>query len=54
MDLLGDCTITDDCLQITCKTDFGGKTTSLTVNVNRLVKYNALHIGECPLREFEL
>ena len=35
MELPGDCKITDDCLQITCSTNFGGKTTTLKININR-------------------
>lgn len=34
-DLPGDCTITSDCLKITCNAHFGGKTITLTVKVNR-------------------
>ncbi|XP_078381676.1 uncharacterized protein LOC144664433 isoform X2 [Oculina patagonica] len=35
MDLPGDCSITADCLKITCSADFGGKTTTLTGTINR-------------------
>lgn len=35
MDLPEHCTITDDCLKITCSAHFGGKVSTLTVTVNR-------------------
>lgn len=34
-DLPGDCSITGDCSQITCSTNYGGKTSTLKVTINR-------------------
>lgn len=38
MDLPRDCSITDDCHEITCKADFGGKSLTLTVTITGTVR----------------
>ena len=42
MDLPGDCSITDDCLEITCSADFAGKITTITLTINRYGTYSKI------------
>ena len=44
-DLPGDCTITADCLKVTCNANFGGKTTTLTGTINRYDRFTTVVVG---------
>ena len=45
MDLPGDCSVTADCLKVTCNANFGGKTTTLTGTINRYDRFTPVVVG---------